>query len=92
MMNVGDFRLRFGKHSGQTLRQIGMSNDGLKYLDWLVGWLEEDDARRLRFADLLEDLRGYLALPEVKRRVEEAIEDTWEYKPKDPYPKKWWEK
>lgn len=32
-----DYKLLFGKHSGETLDQIAESDNGLSYLDWLVG-------------------------------------------------------
>lgn len=92
MKRADDFTLTFGKYKGKTLGEVSDSAEGLKYLDWLVGWIEADADRRTNLGPTLAALRGYLARPEVSRRVEEAIEDSWEDRPRDPEPKKWWEK
>jgi hypothetical protein len=32
------FRLPFGNYRGQTLDEVAATDEGLRYLDWLVGW------------------------------------------------------
>jgi uncharacterized protein (DUF3820 family) len=36
------FVMPFGKYAGKTLARIGASNEGLKYLDWLIGAKRRD--------------------------------------------------
>jgi hypothetical protein len=58
--------LRFGKYKGQTLEQIGDTEDGLIYLDWLIGveWLNQ----------YTRDMIGiYLNHSSVAPRVNQAI-------------------
>jgi hypothetical protein len=92
LKRADDFTLTFGKYKGLTLGEVSESTEGLRYLDWLVGWIEADGDRRANLGPLMAALREYLARPEVSRRVEEAIEGSWESRPKDPEPRKWWEK
>ena len=40
-MKHDDFKLPFGKHKGQTFREVPM-----EYLDWLIGWMEETPSDR----------------------------------------------
>ena len=58
--------LRFGRHNGKTIEQIGESDDGLKYLDWLVGetWLEVITKRVIR---------KYLSDPTIKAELSKLV-------------------
>lgn len=58
----------FGKHKGSTLARIGSNNDGLKYLDWLIGqdWVS---------GKLKEALGTYLKHPSIALMLDRAIED-----------------
>jgi hypothetical protein len=62
------FVLQFGKYAGDTLSQIGQTESGLRYLDWLIGrqWLK-DPAKTM--------IKTYLAHPDVSRLVDAAIDD-----------------
>ena len=46
---IGSTPLRFGKFKGKTLADLWESDEGLSYLDWLLGqdWLFEDFRQRL---------------------------------------------
>lgn len=59
--------LPFGKYKDQTLDEIATTDDGLLYLDWLVGksWL---------FKDLKEAIDDYLTEGSVARDLELAME------------------
>jgi uncharacterized protein (DUF3820 family) len=61
------FIMPLGKFKGQTLARIGSSDEGLKYLDWLVGqsWLNS----RLKVP-----LETYLKHPAMGSQVERIIE------------------
>jgi len=82
----------FGRFKGREIADVADSDDGLRYLDWLVGWIESDDDRKANMDGLLQAIREHLARPEIARRVDVAIEGSWADRPKDPEPKKWWEK
>jgi hypothetical protein len=62
------FVLHFGKYSGMTLARIGSSNDGLKYLDWMIDqkWVLEP---------LLTHLHNYLHHPAIDMRLSALLED-----------------
>jgi hypothetical protein len=62
------YELRFGKHKGSTIARVGSSDEGLKYLDWLVGqaWVVNG---------LKSALEAYLAHPSISRLLDAAIDD-----------------
>lgn len=60
----------YPKFKGKTLDQIAATSEGLCYLDWLIGWLEQ--TRQL--GPFTNHLKRYLARPEVSRAVSEALE------------------
>ncbi len=57
------FRLMFGKYRGETLDDIASTDEGLKYLDWLLG---ESDAN----AHSYPYLSAYMNDPSIKRELE----------------------
>lgn len=63
-----NFVMPLGKFKGQTLARIGSSDEGLKYLDWLIGqdWVNG----RLKAA-----LETYLEHPAMGSAVERAMLD-----------------
>lgn len=60
----------YPRFKGQALDEIASTVDGLIYLDWLVGWLQEKKIQ----GDFRDSLERYLARPEIDRAVEEAID------------------
>lgn len=64
--DVQDVRLPFGKHKGKTLDAIAETDDGLKYLDWLVGqdWLK---------GDLRNCVEAYLADETIKTELKKLV-------------------
>lgn len=67
MPKSGDFRLTFGRYNGQTLDEIAQSDEGLKWLDWMVGIAYSSD---LKLA-----LKIYLSQPDLQRRIDLLIDD-----------------
>lgn len=65
---AGQFRMPFGKYKGRTLDGIASSDDGLRYLDWLLG--EQNAQRRPEWGDAVE---AYLSDPSIQRELEEAL-------------------
>jgi hypothetical protein len=63
-------RSPYPKHKGRTLDEIASTSEGLVYLDWLVGWLGEQGIK----SDFRNSLSRYLARPEIRQSVDEAIE------------------
>lgn len=57
------FKLPFGKYRGETLDKIAETDEGLAYLDWLVG--EEP------FPPTGPALKTYLADPAIRAEVEQ---------------------
>lgn len=55
----------FGKHKGQTLDDVASIDEGLRYLDWMVGcdWL---------FGQFKAALETYLADSSIAKEVEAA--------------------
>jgi hypothetical protein len=60
--------ITFGKFKGKRIDEIGSRNDGLKYLDWLVGqdWLNSGTR---------EAIKTYLGTPSIAKDLEDIIED-----------------
>lgn len=61
----------YPRFRGKMLHEIASTSEGLLYLDWLVGWIQE---QRL-CGDFYDSLERYLARPEISRAVDEAIEN-----------------
>ena len=58
----------FGKYKGQSIERIAESDEGLLYLDWLVGqsWLK---------AELRRELESYLGQPTIRAEVQKLVEE-----------------
>jgi hypothetical protein len=69
-VNDAQVQSPYPRYKGETLDAIASTTEGLLYLDWLVGWLEEQDLR----SDFRACLQRYLARPEISRAVTEAVE------------------
>lgn len=68
-MEACKYKMPFGKYKGQTLDTIAASNDGLKYLDWLFGELENDSLRQETF----RYLKDYLLDPTIQKELEDIL-------------------
>ncbi len=85
----------YPRFKGQTLHEIASTSEGLLYLDWLIGWMEEKKIEN----DFRDHLKRYLKRPEISRAVDEAV-DQRSFKNDDVpgawHPpglnKPWWEK
>lgn len=53
----------FGKHRGKTIDEVGTTDDGLRYLDWLRGELDLEHERTGK-----QDLR-----PPARERLRRAV-------------------
>ena len=58
-----EFQLPFGKHKGRTLDAVASEDDGLKYIDWLVG-------QEFVYGKTKEALLAYLGDPSIKKELE----------------------
>jgi hypothetical protein len=65
---AAEFKMPYGKYMGQTLDSIAMTDDGLRYLDWLYGECER------RNTDVRRALHVYLGDPTVTAEIERALE------------------
>lgn len=65
----GDFTMPFGKYEDQTLDTIASSEEGLLYLDWLVGqdWLRNP---------LKRTIATYLAQDDVRAELDRLLEEN----------------
>lgn len=61
------FRMPFGKYKGSTLDEVASTDEGLRYLDWLVG--------RDLYPETRLRIEAYLADPTIRRALEEAIDE-----------------
>ncbi len=64
MSDCQTFEMPFGKYKGRTLREIADTDEGLKYLDWLLGG--EIDLRPAT----REALEEFVALPHIEREMD----------------------
>lgn len=62
--DAAEFRLGLGKYKGKTLDQIAETDEGLKYLDWLI---DQD----CLFAETKEAIEAYLDDPAIKKELKE---------------------
>jgi uncharacterized protein (DUF3820 family) len=62
------FTMPLGKHKGKTLARIGANEEGLKYLDWLIGqdWVN---------GPLREALGVYLKHPAIAQQLDAILEE-----------------
>lgn len=63
---AADTAISFGKHKGRTLDQIGETDEGLLYLDWLRG-------QKGPTGFMAQVLKAYLDDPSISKAVKEAI-------------------
>jgi len=63
-------RKPFGKFAGQTLDDIAATDEGLRHLDWLVGWF---DQKLLLYPNFQAALRAYLADPAIAADLERVL-------------------
>jgi hypothetical protein len=68
MPKPGKTVVPFGKFKGRTIDQVASTDDGLKYLDWMVGL---DDLRE----PFKTDLTTYLAKPSVSQELDRILGD-----------------
>lgn len=66
--NAAQVRVPFGKYQGRTLKQVGDTDDGLLYLDWMRGIEIKDRAFREALAIYLDD-------PTIAAELTELIEE-----------------
>ena len=71
-----EFVLQFGKYKGRKLGSIANFDKGLLYLDWLLGWIEENKDKAERWKNLYLNLTIVLTEPKVTARLLSAIEDA----------------
>ncbi len=67
MSDCEKFVMPFGKYKGETLLEISESDEGLKYLDWLLGG--DIDLR----PGTREAIEEFVALPHIEREMERVI-------------------
>ncbi len=66
------FRMPIGKYAGRNLDDIGITNQGLLYLDWLRGDLEGKSGRY----QLREALKAYLDDPTIAAELSQLVRQS----------------
>lgn len=61
------FPVPFGKYKGKQLQEVGQSDSGLLYLDWMLGLDNLYDKTK-------DALSAYLLEPEIEKRVRAAMD------------------
>ena len=61
------FVIQFGKHKGETIDDVALSDEGLQYLDWLIG---QDIPE-----DLQDALETYLGDPAIQEDLNDFFEE-----------------
>ncbi len=71
---AAEFKLSFGKYKGKTLDRIAETDEGLLYLDWLLG--ERDNERGdSRSKDVVSDaLYSYLSDNAIRSELDKLQE------------------
>ena len=59
------FQMPFGKHRGKALDEIAQTDDGLLYLDWILGELGEGTTK--------ENVSAYLGDPTIAADVKKLV-------------------
>jgi len=65
-MNNCDFKLPFGKYKGQTLDDVAKYDEGLLYLDWLLGCCRRGDVKA--------KLQAYLLQPAIAAELRRLVD------------------
>ncbi len=65
-----EVRSPYPRFKDRALHEIASTTGGLIYLDWLVGWMEEQKIA----SEFRKSLTRFLARPEISRAVDLAIE------------------
>jgi len=68
---AASFRLGFGKYAGRTIDQVAETDEGLLYLDWLLGEMQTGGTV---YAGARDALDAYLADTTVARELEELLD------------------
>lgn len=66
MADCEKFRMPFGKYKDQSLLEISESDEGLKYLDWMLAEMKLQPATK----DAVEE---FVALPHIEREIERVV-------------------
>ncbi len=67
MSESENFKMPFGKYKGDTLLEISESDEGLRYLDWLLS------GEIKLHAETREALEEFVSLPHIEREMERVI-------------------
>ena len=81
----------FGQYKGKTLEKI--ADRDILYLDRIVDFMRKK-GMNLQYPVFYEELKDFLKREDISRRIDEAMESkepSYDEKPYDPTPKKWWE-
>jgi uncharacterized protein (DUF3820 family) len=64
----GKYVMPLGKYGGRTLDEIAATDEGLRYLDWMIGqaWVRDP---------LRANLKAYLSLPAIARDLDRITEE-----------------
>ncbi len=65
--------LYFGKYRGRTLDDIGSTDDGLLYLDWLLSRHDPTNFYGRLDSGTLESLTAYLGDPTIAKELDAAL-------------------
>lgn len=60
------YRIPFGKFKGKTIDQVASSDDGLRYLDWLIG-------EGKLYGDLKDALETYMSDEVIQKEIERIV-------------------
>lgn len=62
-----NYKIPFGMHKDRTIEDVASTDDGLRYLDWLMG-------KSSLYGRFKEAMGVYMNDPTIKLEVEKAIE------------------
>lgn len=63
---VESIRIPFGKYAGKTLDEVSQTDEGLRYLDWMVGLKDLRDPFRRSLIQFVTD-------PTIQREIEDVL-------------------
>ena len=62
---AAQYKMPFGKHKGKTLDSIAETDEGLKYLDRLLGDMQHNNSK----LPVVDELKAYLTDPAIKAEL-----------------------
>lgn len=70
--NLGpeDFIVPFGQHEGKKIKDVP-----LKYLDWMMGLIDDESSQIHKYPDFMEALVDYMTQDSIANELQKELDD-----------------